>query len=217
MKMLIHYWYRFGAVIGIILLLSVFCGAFNYPIQRLLAINLICLFAHQVEEYQLPGGAPVIINRVVYNETTRANHYPGNSLSIMIVNTSAWIIYALSIYLYHVTWLGLGVILFSLFQILGHCLEMPLKLRAWYNPGMLTTLLLFLPVGIIFIHQLASDQLLTSRIWMEAVAVLIACILITIVLPVQSLKDEQTKYPIDPWQVRRYQQIMRHCQIRGGK
>lgn len=214
MKFAIHNWYKIGAIFGITLLISILCGAFNNNIQRLLVFNLICLFAHQFEEYQLPGGAPVIINRVVYGEKTRADYYPGNGLSIMIVNVSAWLIYFIAIMTYQVIWFGLGVVLFSLFQILGHCLEMPIKLRAWYNPGMATTFLLFLPLGIVFIHELAGEQLLDAKTWLLAIVTLIGCILISIVIPVQSLKHERTKYPIDAKQIQRYESIMRHCQIR---
>lgn len=217
LKFLIHNWYRIGFILGIIILIALI---FNWSqinqIQRLLIINLLCLFAHQFEEYQLPGGAPIIINRTVYNETKLVDRYPGNDLSIMLVNTIAWIIYCFSIYFYNLYWLGLGVVLFSLFQIAGHCIEMPIKLKAWYNPGMATTYCLFLPTGIIFINKLNNLHLLNTQTWLLGILTLIACIALSIILPVQSLKNKNTKYPIDPWQIKRFKQIMKMCKI-GGK
>lgn len=214
MNVFIKYWYRFSTVILILMVIwmIVFRPQFDKT-QLLLIFNLMALFAHQFEEYQFPGGAPMIINRVVYDEKQLPDRYPGNSLSICLVNTSAWVIYLISIIFSNVYWLGLGVILFSLFQILGHALEMNIKLHTWYNPGLATTLLLFLPLGWYFISYLTRNGLINGYDWLFAVVMLLACIVITIVLPVQSLKNRQTKYPIDEWQVRRYKQVINFAQI----
>lgn len=218
MKFLINNWYRLGAVLGLILVTFL---AFHLitlsAVQILLIWNLIALFAHQFEEYQFPGGAPIIINKVVYDETTLADHYPGNGLSIMLVNTIAWVIYLVAILLPNYYWLGLGVIFFSLFQILGHCIQMPLKLRAWYNPGMVTTVGLFLPLGVIYINKLSSLGKLNWGTIFLAFLVLIVCILFSIVAPVQLLKNKHTKYPINHWQIKRYNEIMDFCQLTRSK
>lgn len=217
MKFFIHHWYQIGAIIGVVAVILLFMVPNNNIVQLMLIWNLIFLFARQFEEYQLPGGAPLIINKVIYNQTTLADRYPGNDLSITLVNTVAWVIYLLAIIFPNQYWLGLGVILFSLFQILGHCIEMPIKLHAWYNPGMLTSIVLFLPLGWIFIRHLSSAGLLTAATWSEAFGMLIACILLSIILPVQMLKNKQTEYVIDKKQVDRYYQIMTHCRIKSGE
>lgn len=175
MKFLIRNWYRLGAAALVIWIIGLLvCRPVLSPIQWLLIFNLMALLAHQFEEYQLPGGAPLIINRVIYNETTLADRYPGNALSICLVNTSAWILYLLSICFYRVYWLGLGLIFFSLFQILGHVLEMNIKLHTWYNPGMATTILLFLPLGWRYIEVVATRHLVSGWDWFYGVLVLIA-------------------------------------------
>lgn len=214
MRFFIRNWYRLGAIVLVIWACSLLvCRPALPPVQRLLIFNLLALLAHQFEEYQLPGGAPLIINRVVYNETSLADHYPGNALSICVVNTSAWILYLLSICFYRVYWLGLGLIFFSLFQILGHVLEMNIKLHTWYNPGMATTILLFLPLGWRYIDLVASQHLVSGWDWLYGVLVLLACVIITIILPVQLLKDKETKYVIDHWQVRRCQQVLDFAKV----
>lgn len=218
MKVIIKNWYRIG---GVILLVMAGGLILIHPqiswVQWLLIFNFMALLAHQVEEYQLPGGAPTIINRVVYNETTLADRYPGNELSICLVNTSAWVLYVLSICFSRVYWLGLGLIFFSLFQILGHGLEMNIKLHTWYNPGLATTIFLFLPIGIAYIETVTNRHLLSGWDWFFAVLTLLGCILVTIILPVQSLKDKSTKYVISPWQLQRCQQIIRFAKIGGAK
>lgn len=217
MKFFIRNWYRLGAIVLVIWLGGLLvCRPALSPVQQLLIFNLLALLAHQFEEYQLPGGAPLIINRVIYNETKLADRYPGNALSICVVNTSAWILYLLSICFYRVYWLGLGLIFFSLFQILGHVLEMNIKLHTWYNPGMATTILLFLPVGWRYIAIVARQHLVSGWDWLFGVLVLLACVIVTIILPVQLLKDKETKYVIDPWQVRRCQQVLAFAKIGGS-
>ena len=209
------YWYRVG---GIILVIMIGWLLIVRPqldtLQLMMMLNLMALFTHQLEEYQLPGGAPMVINRVVYDETKQPDRYPGNELSIMIVNVSAWVIYVIAIAMPNVIWLGTGVIFFSLFQILGHCLEMNLKLKTWYNPGMATTLLLFLPLGWHYLAYVTIHQLLSASGWLMAFITLVACIMLTIILPVQGLKNRNTPYPIDAWQVQRFEQITHWARIK---
>jgi hypothetical protein len=209
------YWYRVG---GIILVIMIGWLLIVRPqldtLQLMMMLNLMALFTHQLEEYQLPGGAPMVINRVVYDETKQPDRYPGNELSIMIVNVSAWVIYVIAIAMPTIIWLDTGVIFFSLFQILGHCLEMNFKLKTWYNPGMATTLLLFLPLGWHYLAYITTHQLLSASGWLMAFITLVACIMLTIILPVQGLKNRNTPYPIDAWQVQRFEQITHWARIK---
>lgn len=213
-----NYWFRFGGGLLVLIALGL---AISHPqltrIQWLLILNFMALLGHQLEEYQLPGGAPLVINRVIYDEHELTDHYPGNMQSIMIVNTSAWVVYALAIVLPDLYWLGLGVILFSLFQILGHVVQMNLKLHTWYNPGMATTILLFLPIGFDYIRFVMAHSLVTGWSWTLAVITLIACIVLTIILPVQALKNKQTPYPIPFWQAKRFEQVCRLFHVGHSK
>ncbi|MFC6182031.1 HXXEE domain-containing protein [Lactiplantibacillus daowaiensis] len=209
-----NYWFRFG---GGLLVLSALGLAISHPqltrIQWLLILNFMALLGHQLEEYQFPGGAPLVINRVIYDEHELTDRYPGNMQSIMIVNTSAWVVYVLAIALAEVYWLGLGVILFSLFQILGHVVQMNLKLHTWYNPGMATTILLFLPIGIDYSRFVIVHGLVTGWSWVLAILTLMVCIVLTIMLPVQTLKNKQTPYQIPVWQLKRFEQVCRLCHV----
>lgn len=210
MKFWIRNWYKVGFIFGIILLL--FMMMTNLPtLTKVMILNLVFLFVHQFEEYQFPGGAPIIINKVVYDEKKNPDRYPGNTLSIMIVNVSAWIIYLLSIIFSNLTWLLLGVIFFSLFQILGHCIQMPIKLKIWYNPGMITSIFLFLPLGVYFIHYLTINNQLSVMNVILGLITMIGCIMITIILPVQSLKNRHTAFVIEDKQINKFNKIMQKC------
>lgn len=104
--------------------------------------------------------------------------------------------------------------MFSLFQILGHVFEMNIKLKTWYNPGLFTTLFLFLPIGIAYIKELLNNNLVTPIYWLFAIFVLIASILITIIAPVQLLKNKETKYIISTLQMKKFKKIVKFSQIK---
>lgn len=209
-----NHWYHIGGIILVILAAWLLIIPPNLStIQHLLIFNFMALLAHQFEEYQLPGGAPSIINRVVYDEKELADRYPGNTLSIMLVNTIAWSIYIIAILFPNVIWLGLGTILFSLFQLLGHGFQMNIKLKTWYNPGLATTIFLFVPLGIYFINYATSHHLLNGMDWFLGIMVLILCIGLSIVAPVQLLKNKNTSYIISDWQLEQYEKIVKFAKI----
>ena len=167
-------------------------------LQKLLLASLMALSLHQFEEYELPGGGPIVINRVFWGEKERYLNYPGNWNSIMIVNLSAYIFYILALCLPNMIWLGLGTMLFNLFQVLGHCFEMNIKGKTWYNPGMVTSIILFLPISIAYIVQVAKS--VTAVTWVVAVAALIVMLSVSVILPVQAMKKEDSPYVIPEWQ-----------------
>ena len=214
MRLMRKHWYQLG---GVVLLLLGGWLLFFRPqlggLRLMMILNLMALFTHQLEEYQLPGGAPMVINRVVYAEAEQPDRFPGNEFAFWIVNVSAWLIYGVAIAIPQVTWFGMGVIFFSLFQILGHCFEMNLKLKTWYNPGMATTLLLFLPLGWHYIAHVLTNHLLGTGGWFAAGGMLVACIIVTIILPVQGLKNRNTPYLIDTWQIWRFKQVTHWARI----
>lgn len=157
-----------------------------------------------------------MINQVVYSEKDAPDRYTGNTQSILIVNTSTWVLYTISIIFSNVIWLGTGIVFLSLFQLLGHGIENNMKLKTWYNPGLASTLFLFVPIGIYFINYVSTNDLLNGIEWLYAVLVLLASIVISIVLPVQSLKDRETEYVISEWQMKRNEKVINFAKL-GGK
>lgn len=173
-----NYWYRFGAILFIILavILLVFRPDWSM-LHYLLYFNFMALLAHQFEEYQFPGGASPIINYVVYDEEELMDRFPGNTQSIMLVNTIAWLLYIASIAFPQAYWLGLGVMFFSLTQLLGHGFQMNIKLKTWYNPGLATTVFLLVPIACAYIYQASAEGMLTWGDWLGGFIMLIVCVL----------------------------------------
>lgn len=199
-------WFRIGLIAFICMAFWVlFCGEDMSLIQKLLLASLMALPLHQFEEYAMPGGGPVVINKVFWGEKERYRNYPGNWNSIMIVNLSAYIFYILAIIFPNVIWLGLATMLFNLFQVLGHVFEMNIKGRTWYNPGMATSILLFLPISIVYIYQTAG--LASGSTWAIAVAALVVILIVSVILPVQLLKKKDSPYEIPQWQLEQFEKV----------
>ena len=158
MKFLRDNWFRLGVIVFAALsYYMIFWGCDQLsPIQKILMASLMVLPIHQYEEYVFSGGGPVVINRGFYGEQTLYRQYPGNWNSIMIVNLSAYIFYILALVFPQAIWLGIATMLFNLFQLLGHALEMNIKLKTWYNPGLLTAVFGLLPISLWYFSQVGS-------------------------------------------------------------
>lgn len=207
-----NHWFHLGLILFAFL---AFYGIREWAsfstVECLLLASLMALPLHQFEEYALPGGGPLVINKVFWREKKDFMNYPGNWNSIMIVNLSAYIFYAAAFLLPHAYWLGLAVILFNLFQVLGHGLEMNIKGRTWYNPGMATSILLFLPVSAIYIWEI-QDFLSVHTVILSLAAVLVI-VIATVILPVQGLKNRNSPYRIPEWQYRQFEKVRRKCSL----
>lgn len=66
-------------------------------IQTILMFSFMALLLHQFEEYVLPGGGPVVINKANFGEKVNFRRFPGNMQSAMIVNTLAYVFYIAAI------------------------------------------------------------------------------------------------------------------------
>ncbi len=199
-------WFRIALLAFIAIAYWVlFCGSNLSLVQKLLLASLMSLPLHQFEEYAMPGGGPVVINKVFWGEKENYRNFPGNWNSIMIVNLSAYVFYILAVAFPEVIWLGLATMLFNLFQVLGHGVEMNIKGKTWYNPGMATSIALFLPISIAYIIQISAKA--SGITWLLAVVALVVMIIVTVILPVQLLKRKDSPYTIPQWQIEQFDKV----------
>ncbi|WP_424765464.1 HXXEE domain-containing protein [Necropsobacter rosorum] len=183
-------------------------------IQLILLASLASLFAHQFEEYVFPGGAPVIVNIATFGEKNDFTHYPGNTHSSMIVNNVAWIIYSLAIVFPDFLPLGIGTMLFNLFQLFGHGFQMNKALKTWYNPGLATSLFLFTPIAIYYLYYIHTNGLTTAWTWLWGVIGFIFVLASCVILPVQLLKNRNSPYAISDIQLKKYEKITALCRLK---
>ena len=211
-------WYKIGLVAFAATTLAVI--AFSPEMgttQRILLLSLMALPLHQYEEYALPGGGPVVINRYFYGEADNYRRFPGNWNSIMVVNLSAYVFYILALAFPQLTWLGMATMLFNLYQVLGHCIQMNLKMGTWYNPGMATSVFLFLPVSACYMVVVAGSGQMLAADWVLAAVCFTLIAAVSVVLPVQAMKRADSPYPIPQWQVERLEQVRAWASLGGRK
>jgi hypothetical protein len=159
-------WYWFNGAIAVVsvIVLCVRWGDLD-AIQRIMLGQFILINLHFVEEFRLPGGFPLIANTV---ETTseKPSHWPLNQWTACVGNN--W--FALVVYLpaciwHETTWLTLAVTLFGFLEVLMHLGIFTVLLKSWFNPGLLTSLFGFLPLGILGFVELRSAG--GSIVWWE--------------------------------------------------
>ena len=211
-------WYRMGLVAFAATAVAVIALAPEMDAtQRILLLSLMSLPLHQYEEYALPGGGPVVINRYFYGEPDNYRRFPGNWNSIMVVNLSAYVFYVLALALPQLTWLGMATMFFNLYQVLGHCIQMNLKMGTWYNPGMATSVFLFLPVSVCYMVVVAGSGQMLATDWALAAVCFALIAAVSVVLPVQTMKRADSPYPIPQWQVERLEQVCAWASFGGRR
>ncbi|HLK59427.1 MAG TPA: HXXEE domain-containing protein [Chthonomonadaceae bacterium] len=165
MNFLRQHWFDIGlapaVVIGIALLTH--CPD---TLSLLLWLSLIALLLHQFEEYRFPGYFPGMLNSVLFR-SKQPERYPLNTHSALLVNTIVgWLCYFLAALLGpRALWLGIATMLVSFGNIVAHTLLFNIKGKTHYNPGMLTSLLFFLPICLCFCIVVFHDHLASPLDW----------------------------------------------------
>lgn len=148
-----RHWFDVGGVLGVILAAWLaLAGSSMTTLSLLLWLSLLSLLAHQVEEWRWPGWFPGMLNVVLFRSTDPWR-FPLNVRSGLAVNVGVgWLGYLLAALLAErALWLALATIMVSIGNCVLHLIVIPIRGRMPYNPGMATSLLLFLPLSIWFV------------------------------------------------------------------
>ena len=188
------HWFDVGLglalITGVILLLLQLT-----PLSLLLWVSLISLFLHQFEEYRYPGYFPGMMNTVLFS-SRQPDRYPLNPNIAFIVNVFVgWLSYFLAaVFGESVLWLGIATILVSIGNFIAHTFLFNMKGKTFYNPGMFTAIVLFLPIAAYFGYLLIKGNLATPIDWIVGIILGIALNFIGILKLIDWLKDENTEY-----------------------
>ena len=147
-----RHWFDVGAKIGLALAIwLIIVGSTMDTITLILWISLLTLFAHQFEEWRWPGWFPGMLNVVLFRSDDPWR-FPLNVRSGFVVNVVVgWGSYLLAaLFGERALWLAMATILVSLGNCVLHLIVIPIRGRIPYNPGMATSLVLFLPVSVWF-------------------------------------------------------------------
>lgn len=213
MKWFCRHWYEVGLFPAGIALLFLLIGWKGMSVlQRISLVNFIGIMLHQFEEYGLPGGAPVFLNKYMRGGTDR---YPLNQFSAMLVNVViAYICYLLPVFFPEIIWLGLAPILFGcVFQVMLHLVVFLIKFHHIYNPGLAAVLFVHVPCGILFIRYAALQGVLTGKTWLYTVLYLIVMILFTVLFGQKLFSRKDSPYPFDAKEVAAGEQFAKRMGI----
>ena len=166
-------------VIGLLVWLILFR---NTPTseQALFAALLIIYMIHQIEEHMWPGGFRQFANAHVFKSGD--DDWPVSEGGVALVNVGyVWLpILLAALFPGPLRWLALGWVGLTLVNAITHIVT-SIRFRV-YNPGLITSIVLFLPFTIWMLAREVSAGMLTG--W-QVVALLIAGVLLHI--PVAAL------------------------------
>ncbi len=123
--------------------------------------SLVSLLFHQLEEYRIAGTFPGMVNTVMY-KSDMPDRYPLNTNTSLYVNVIVgWLFYLLAaIFAEQAIWLGLSTMLVSLGNTISHTTVFNIKGKTFYNAGLITSWLLFVPCIYFFLSIIYADQLI---------------------------------------------------------
>jgi hypothetical protein len=194
MNFLRHHWFDIGIALAFAISIAL-CFSTPARLSLVLWISLIALLVHQLEEYRYPGYFPGMVNLVLF-ASSQPDRYPLNSNTALIVNVIiGWLLYALAaVFGAQAIWLGIATMLVSLGNFIAHTFLFNLKGKTFYNPGMVTAVLCFLPIVLYFFLLIVQSNAATSLDWLLGIGLGVALNYIGILKLIDWLKDEHTSY-----------------------
>ena len=175
-------------------------------LQRVLLAVLGVLMLHQFEEYGWPGGEPAVMNKAM-QPSDAPDRYPLNQNSAMIVNAVVgypWLL--LPVFFPGQIWFGLAAgFFFGFGQLVVHGVVANRKLRTLYNPGFLTVLIGFLPLGIYYVYDVESKHLASVWDWVGAVVATAVFMFLSLgKMTYNWLADKNSPYPFTHAEMKRW-------------
>lgn len=196
MKFLRKHWFDTGFIFGLGIVIFLFLGFDQINILNfILWFNFASLFFHQFEEYRYPGYFPGLINRKLFNSHL-PDRYPLNTNSALTVNVFlGWFAYLIAALIGEkFIWLAIGVTLISAGNFFAHTILFNVKAKKIYNPGMATSVILFLPGVFFLFYHIIKDNLASSSDYIIGGVLGIILNYFGIIKIIEWMKDENTKY-----------------------
>lgn len=161
-------WAIIGGVIAVFLIILTFYIAKYkfYYIEAIAILNLAFLMLHQFEEYVVPGGFKDFFNRMIYNPVGLI-HNRLNNKSIFLVNVVlGWGVYSIGMIYLSLPFSYVLVMVLVWVNMINGLIHLSFVYRLKrYNPGLITSVLLLIPFGILSINSYMELQLMTKWGW----------------------------------------------------
>lgn len=164
-------------------------------VSLILWISLITLFLHQFEEYRYPGYFPGMMNVAMFN-SEKPDRYPLNPNTAFIINLGVgWFIYFIAaVFSETLIWIGIATILVSFGNFMAHTFLFNIKGKTKYNPGMVTAIVLFLPITIYFFYIVVINHMASTLDWSFGIILGIILNVVGVLKMIDWLKDENTPF-----------------------
>ncbi|MBL6445992.1 HXXEE domain-containing protein [Fulvivirga sp. 29W222] len=196
------HWYDVGAVIAVLTLVLLFISKTDlYRFDFLMWGSFASVLLHQFEEYRYPGYFPGMFNKVMFNSDL-PDRFPLNTQSSLIINMGGWGLYFLAALLAQkAIWLCIVSMLVSVGNFVIHTFVFNIKGKTFYNPGMVTSILLFLPITGYFFYYVTSEKMVTLNDFLIGIPIGMIANALVIKL-VNHYKNTETPYVFEKRQVR---------------
>ena len=162
MKWLYDNWYKSTIFIAIYTLILLYLYVYDKNFELFLIwIQFVVYLIHQFEEYILPGGFVEFFNKKPLG--SKKPNFPLNEKASFWINIPIiFIAYPISAILadYFAISIGIWTVYFSIINALSH---VGMFFKYQYNPGLIASTFLNIPVGLYTIYYFESNQLLTSN------------------------------------------------------
>lgn len=203
-----RHWYHIGGILFVGL--TYFMGFWGHDfsqLQVILIYSFMGMLAHQFEEYAFPGGLPGIANVIIGGEKKAPDRYPLNANQVLISNVFlTYPFYIIPILFPNVVWLGIMQVAQGMIQAPLHGIAMNVMLRKPYNPGMLSCLLIQLPLGLYYIWVVATQHLATTGDYILGSIAGLLSVFVLWLEPIAIFRSRKSKYPFTEAQMYGYAQ-----------
>ncbi len=159
------YWYDVGAVMALILTFTLAWKVHSLSDYQILVTgSLIALLLHQLEKFRIVGTYPGMLNEKIYG-SLHPDRFPLNGRSAFLINVFVgWVPYVLAIILGdRAIWLGIATITVSATLSFTHVVLFNIKAKSFFNAGMATSILLLLPIVLLFFWLIEAENIATSQ------------------------------------------------------
>ena len=151
------------------------CWSKMVPTQHIAALFFIAITLHCVEEMKLPGGFVDMVVKFV--------GFPIMDMRFPKLLLTLFVVYLAFVPLFfpHVAWMGAAPLYLGIVEVVAHLLAAARmnERRVFYSPGMVTALVIMLPLTVWGFHTVISQHLLSGLDWLWAFLYLFIPLIIT--------------------------------------
>lgn len=174
MKSIINNWHNISLVAAFATLLLILLGNWNFT-QVIILSLIVCMFLHFYEEFGFPGGFPYMgVKVLLRKDELDTEKWGANNLNSMFGNWTALILlYVVPLLFPGLRFLTLAAVLFSFLECFMHLVLFNVKLKSFYNPGIVTAVLGMTLISIYYFMNIPGSQVFY---WYDYPIALLWCI-----------------------------------------